>query len=487
MRRHHHTGAYNAYAAEVAGRGFTVTPTKGKKAFLPRWMNQTPTDPIWLGRKLAKGGYPDCNLGIVCGRAVAIDIDVDDAAKAKLFKALAFEHLGATAFQRIGRAPRTLLLYRPAEGEVIASIKIGDCIDVLSGGRQFVAYGIHPDTKRPYNWIDSQHTPATASIDDLPVLTAASLLAFAKAICEILGGPLEGVPRPDVQTAASAARTRRRTLPGEACGGYDARIFRDPDGRVIDGREALLAKLTAAEFAKDKNISPDVLANRVWAAFIAEADLSRPKGSNPRTRWQFKDALAKATAICRRKPDLKPPRRSRRGHAASFLHAWRKPSFWTVAQRELHLTEIGRRITAPAALAVARVMIEAVDLATGFCTLPTAEIAKRAHCSTKTVKAARRALNGTGLWIAAGGVFVPCPIGELNRKQATEEKEQKSVTGTSKFPPCTILVVLLTLPVAFLACLPATVGRRPISPTCSARRFSTSPPNVIAAAYYLLK
>ena len=98
---------------------------------------------------VADNRYRKHNLGVVCGRVVAIDIDVDDAAKAGLFKALAFEHLGPTAFQRIGRAPRTLLLYRPAEGEVIASAKIGDCIDVLSGGRQFVAFGI-----------SSRHQPA---------------------------------------------------------------------------------------------------------------------------------------------------------------------------------------------------------------------------------------------------------------------------------------------------------------------------------------
>jgi hypothetical protein len=235
------SGAFTELAELLVKNGFTITPTIGKRPVIRKWQNQNPTNVNWAAEMVAKNRYRRHNLGIVCGRVVAIDIDVDDAAKAELFKALAFEHLGPTTFQRIGRAPRTLLLYRPADGEVIASIKIADCIDVLSGGRQFVAFGVHPDTNRPYNWIDSQHTPATASIDDLPVLTAASLLAFAKAIGEVLGRPLEGVPRPDFQTIVASAERRQRTLPGEACGGYDARIFRDPDGRVIDGREALLA------------------------------------------------------------------------------------------------------------------------------------------------------------------------------------------------------------------------------------------------------
>src|SRR5881392_3526064 len=101
-----------------------------------------------------------------------------------------------------------------------------------------------------------------------------------------------------------------------------------------------MAKLVAAEFAKRTHDSPDQLANRVWLIFAAEVDLSRAMGSNPRRRWSLKDALSKARSICRRNPDLKPPRRSRGGHPASHLQAWRKPGFWTHMQRELHLSEV---------------------------------------------------------------------------------------------------------------------------------------------------
>ena len=73
-------------------------------------------------------------------------------------------------------------------------------------------------------------------------------------------------------------------------------------------------------------------------------------------------------------------------------------------------------------------------------TTPITEIAKRAHCSVKTVKAARKVLNEAGLWIAGGGVFVPCPIGELNRKHRAEKTKQKLVTGTTRVPPLYRLV-----------------------------------------------
>jgi len=54
------------------------------------------------------------------------------------------------------------------------------------------------------------------------------------------------------------------------------------------------------------------------------------------------------------------------------------------------LAEVRRRVATPATLAMARVMIEAVELASGFCTMTIADIAKRASCSTKAVKEARK-------------------------------------------------------------------------------------------------
>jgi Bifunctional DNA primase/polymerase, N-terminal len=432
------TSYFNRLADIVVNHGFTVTPTKGKEAFLPKWPNPKPTDPQWLAGKLARGGYPGCNLGIVCGRVVAIDIDADDPAKLANLEALATKHLGPTPFKRIGRSGRSLLLYRPGQGEIIPSIKISDCIDVLSGGRQFVAYGVHPDTGRNYEWASSRNTPATTRLEAVPVITTVALQAFGNAVSIALGRSVTRFSVAAADTTTASLKSRQRARQGEMLGSqYGSRIMRAADGRVIDGRESFMANLIAAEYAKATHRSPDDLGHRVWAQFSAEADLSRPKGSNPQRRWQLKDALAKARAICRRKPDLKPPRRSRGGHPASHLYAWRKPGFWTQAQRELHLAEAGQRITTPAVLAVARVMIEAVELASGFCTTPIAEIAKRASCSMKSVTKARQALRKSGLWIAGpGGVFVPIA---LNRNQVAENKGRKSVGGNTKVPSLYLL------------------------------------------------
>lgn len=423
----HNANYFNDLASTIVDHGFTVTPTKGKAPVVRRWNNPKPTDRHWLGEMLKANRYAGHNLGIVCGRVVGIDLDADDPAKAAQLEALADKHLGSTPFQRVGRAPRTLLLYRPAAGEIIPSMKIADCIDVLSGGKQFVAFGIHPDTGKPYQWIAD--CPATMRLDDVPEITAAAVRAFADAVSKAVGGSQAPIA---LRTMGAKLKSRHSTRQGEMLGTYDARIMRDAKGRVVDGREAFMAKLLSAEYAKGQHGTPEELGRRVWARFVEVAELSRGKGSNPKRRWQLKDALAKARHICRRKPDLKAPRRSRGGHPASYLHAWRKPGFWTQAERERLMAETEQRITTPIVLAVSQVMLDAVDMATGFCTLPIADIAKYVSCSAKSVTKARAALSKSGLWIAGpGGVFVPVA---LNSNQVVERKGRKSVGGNIKVP-----------------------------------------------------
>ena len=362
-----------------------------------------------------------------------------------MLKALATKHLGPTQWERIGQAPKTLLLYRPLDD--IRPIKIAGCIDVLAIGKQFVAYGIHPDTGQPYRWLDSHHNPATAKLEELPPINAADLRAFADAACMALGQRANAIPAPTERTIRATLQSRQRARQGEMLNSpLNARIIRDADGRVVDGREAFMASLTAAEYAKGFT-TPEELASRVWARFIEGADLSRPKGSNSRKRWAYADALSKARSTIRRRPLLQPPRRARGGHPASHLHAWRRPGYWHAVQREMHLAEVGRRIQTPAVNAVARIMIEAVDVATGFCTMPLAEIARRASCSTTTVKQARSKLNECGLWVhVKGGVFVPCPTSQpsqgLNRNQAVEKTGPKAVRGNLQVPHLYHLVSL---------------------------------------------
>ena len=52
---------------------------------------------------------------------------------------------------------------------------------------------------------------------------------------------------------------------------------------MVDGREAFMAKLVAAEYAKGRHASPDELAHRVWLGSSRKPICRGRKGSNPKT------------------------------------------------------------------------------------------------------------------------------------------------------------------------------------------------------------
>jgi Primase C terminal 2 (PriCT-2)/Bifunctional DNA primase/polymerase, N-terminal len=120
-------------------------------------------------------GWPDAGIGIAGGGVVAVDIDVADGEVAVRIEALARGRLGDTPALRIGRPPKRLLVYRtetPFKGFKLSPIEI------LCEGQQFVAYHIHPDTGRPYEWPDD--SLADIDISRLPVIDEARARAFAE-------------------------------------------------------------------------------------------------------------------------------------------------------------------------------------------------------------------------------------------------------------------------------------------------------------------
>jgi hypothetical protein len=136
----------------------------GKRPTMPGWQTKC----ITADQQTVAGwswSQPDCtNTGILCGEIVGVDIDaLDEELSAKLV-ALARELLGHSPLQRIGRAPKTLFVYRvetPHEKQSTAELFFGEDVEdkeaktkveVLAKGQQFVGFGIHPDTKAPYSW-----------------------------------------------------------------------------------------------------------------------------------------------------------------------------------------------------------------------------------------------------------------------------------------------------------------------------------------------
>jgi len=123
----------------------------------------------------------DFPLCIATGAVVGIDIDILDGALAIQIAELATSMLGDTPCLRIGRSPKRLLVYRAATP--FAGRKRHP-LELLARGQQFVAYAVHPDTGRPYEWPEDSlvETP----LSRLPVVDEASCAAFLDAAWQLV-------------------------------------------------------------------------------------------------------------------------------------------------------------------------------------------------------------------------------------------------------------------------------------------------------------
>lgn len=169
---------WTAQARSLMRLGYLTIPIKPghKRPALASWQTARlgPTD---LPRFAGHG------VGVLTGQGAqplaALDVDTGDAELAEAFACWCREHLGF-AGERVGNAPKVLLVYRAASAGwgKAASAWFTDAggarhrLEVLGRGQQFVAYHVHPDTARPYVWTDPLGGLEELAPEDLAVLTA---------------------------------------------------------------------------------------------------------------------------------------------------------------------------------------------------------------------------------------------------------------------------------------------------------------------------
>lgn len=149
------------YVEQLVDNGFTAVPImpgtkKPGKAVGSGWVNFTgwqrycETQPNSMELR-QWASYPgEGGIGIPCGKfAIGIDIDVEDGDLAARIRTIAFNIFGETDAVRVGRAPKMMLVYRPA-GPI--ENRKHHPIEIMSTGSQFVAFATHPDTGKPYQW-----------------------------------------------------------------------------------------------------------------------------------------------------------------------------------------------------------------------------------------------------------------------------------------------------------------------------------------------
>ena len=191
----------------------------GKAPSLPQWRQKaeraTESDIMaWSSDQV--GVARDTNTGLLCGELIALDIDAIDLALAKEMTRLAETWLGVTPLLRIGQAPRCLLVYRTSQRnmtkiatpEMFLSDGTKAQVEVLGEGQQFVAYGTHPVTMKPYVW--DLASPLDTPVSDLPVVTRDKLLDLVDAAEKLLRakGGLTKQERAGTGTKKKAPRGR---------------------------------------------------------------------------------------------------------------------------------------------------------------------------------------------------------------------------------------------------------------------------------------
>lgn len=151
-------------------------PAAGKAPVFRGWANM-PVDRDVIESWLAKAGLRRCGVGIRTWHTPAVDVDCPDADAARHMRNF-IESLVGFAPTRVGKAPKVLLLYRADEpfSKVKSKTWLDEwgqrqAVEILGAGQQFVAYGIHPGTKKPYQWT-SVDTPLNQHASmDLEVIT----------------------------------------------------------------------------------------------------------------------------------------------------------------------------------------------------------------------------------------------------------------------------------------------------------------------------
>lgn len=174
------------HGAVVIDNGYEVIPIQvGKKAPGFEGWQKSRSSKTQLD-EWVEHGHRYSGLGILTTHTPAIDIDVRDDDMAKWVEDFVIATVGSAPV-RVGSAPKRLMVCRT--DTPFKKMRSGKWVDpewgqehqveILGEGQQFVAFHIHPDTKKPYTW-PSGDSPLNVRAPDLVLLTAEA----ATAICE---------------------------------------------------------------------------------------------------------------------------------------------------------------------------------------------------------------------------------------------------------------------------------------------------------------
>jgi hypothetical protein len=180
----------------LLGHGYEPVACDGKLPVLVGWQ-RIETTPAEIER-WAHSLPHATNTGIRTKHTPAVDIDIRDPALAEQVQEALLNTIGhhGTILQRVGLPPKRLIPFRCDDPFRKISTpffrispddpdRVANRVEVLADGQQFVAEGIHPDTRRPYQWASNLDL-AGVPRDTLPMLDEATAREFVAEATRIM-------------------------------------------------------------------------------------------------------------------------------------------------------------------------------------------------------------------------------------------------------------------------------------------------------------
>src|SRR6516165_2556038 len=134
---------------------FDPLPDHGKECFLTGWPSKTNVSDSdirgWQSLAASR------NTGILCKHTPALDIDIINVDAADAVEELVHRSYN-NVLVRTGLPPKRLIPFRTDKpfskitAKLLATDGTSEKLEWLADGQQFCAFGIHPDTRKPYTW-----------------------------------------------------------------------------------------------------------------------------------------------------------------------------------------------------------------------------------------------------------------------------------------------------------------------------------------------
>lgn len=164
------------FGQAILANGYEVVPIRPGQKFpdFDTWRTDSITSKLvasWVAGKFKKYG-----LGVRTDRTPMIDIDCMDADASRRFAEWCQDNIGFAPV-RVGQPPKRGLIYQTLKpfSKVMSKVFLDSHgrkaqLEILGEGQQFVAEHIHPDTGKPYLWLDGENL-RNMRRSDLAVIT----------------------------------------------------------------------------------------------------------------------------------------------------------------------------------------------------------------------------------------------------------------------------------------------------------------------------